>query len=63
MILDSLKKDILDYTNRWYYDLMVIGSRGAGSSDDSYLGSVANHIIQKSSIPVLVVKGDCLIIK
>lgn len=56
VILGSAEKDILNYANRWNYDLIVIGSRGAGSSDESYLGSVANHILHKSSIPVLVVK-------
>lgn len=56
IILGSTEKDILDYANRWNFDLIVIGSRGAGSSDESYLGSIANHILHKSSIPVLVVK-------
>ena len=56
IILGNPKKDILDYADKWNYDMIVIGSRGAGSSEDSYLGSVTNHILQKSSIPVLVVK-------
>ncbi|MDH3793535.1 MAG: universal stress protein [Nitrosopumilus sp.] len=56
IIHGSAKKDILDFANRWNYHLIVIGSKGAGSSDESYLGSVANHILYTSKIPVLVVK-------
>jgi len=56
IIHGSTKKDILDFANRWNYHLIVIGSKGAGSSDESYLGSVANHILHTSKIPVLVVK-------
>lgn len=56
IIHGSVKKDILDFANKWNYELIVIGSKGAGSSDESYLGSVANHILHTSKIPVLVVK-------
>ena len=56
IVLGDPKKDILDYADRWKFDLIVIGSRGAGSSDDSFLGSITNHILHKSSIPIVVVK-------
>ena len=56
IILGSAERDILDYASKWNFDLIVIGSRGAGSSDEFYLGSIANHILHRSSIPVLVVK-------
>ncbi|MDH5432121.1 MAG: universal stress protein [Nitrosopumilus sp.] len=56
IIHGSAKKDILDFANRWNYELIVIGSKGAGSSEESYFGSVANHILHASKIPVLVVK-------
>jgi len=36
-------------------DLIVMGSRGAGDAT-SYFGSVAKTIMQKASIPVLIVK-------
>ena len=36
-------------------DLIIIGSRGAGDAA-SYFGSVAKTIMQKASIPVLIVK-------
>ncbi|MDH3192213.1 MAG: universal stress protein [Nitrosopumilus sp.] len=56
VVSGSAEKDILDFANKWNYDLIVIGSRGAGSTDKSYIGSIANHILHNSSIPVLVVK-------
>ena len=56
IIHGSAKKNILDFANRWNYDLIVIGSKGAGSTEESFIGSVANHILHTSKIPVLVVK-------
>ena len=56
IIQGSAKKNILDFANRWNYDLIVIGSKGAGSTEESFIGSVANHILHTSKIPVLVVK-------
>ena len=56
IIRGSTKKDILNFANRWDYDLIIIGSSGAGSTKESFIGSVANHILHTSKIPVLVVK-------
>jgi nucleotide-binding universal stress UspA family protein len=38
------------------YDLVVIGSRGRGTGKEMFLGSVSNHVLHKTSAPVLVVK-------
>ncbi|MDX1595405.1 MAG: universal stress protein [Nitrosopumilaceae archaeon] len=38
------------------FDLIVIGSRGQSGLKEVFLGSVANTIVHKSKIPVLVVK-------
>ncbi|NIP61487.1 MAG: universal stress protein [Nitrosopumilaceae archaeon] len=46
---------VLEFSNEWEYDLIVIGSKGAGSTN-SYLGSVANYILERSNVPVIVVK-------
>jgi len=37
-------------------DLVVIGSRGLGGAKELFLGSVANYVLHKSKIPVLVIK-------
>ncbi len=38
------------------FDLVVIGSRGLGGAKELFFGSVANYVLHKSKIPVLVVK-------
>ncbi len=38
------------------FDLIVIGDRGLSGLKELVLGSVSKHIVDKSSIPVLVVK-------
>lgn len=38
------------------YDLVVVGSRGRGTAKEMFLGSVSNHVLHKSSAPVMVVK-------
>ncbi len=47
---------IIEHANHWNCDLIVMGSRGAGSSEESFIGSVANYVIQKTTIPVIIVK-------
>jgi nucleotide-binding universal stress UspA family protein len=37
-------------------DLIIIGSRGVGGLRGTILGSVASTVVQKSKVPVLVVK-------
>ena len=38
------------------YDMIVIGARGLGGLKEKFLGSVSNHVMHESKIPVLVVK-------
>ena len=38
------------------FDIIVIGSRGQSGLKEMFLGSVANAIIHKSKVPVLVIK-------
>ncbi|MDE1725588.1 MAG: universal stress protein [Thaumarchaeota archaeon] len=47
---------ITEYASYRKFDLIVIASRGRGTMKSAFLGSVANDVVHKSKIPVLVVK-------
>lgn|SRR5574337_1556935 len=49
-------KTIVAYAKSSKSNIIVIGSRGEGSPHAEYLGSVANGILHKSDVPVLIVK-------
>ena len=38
------------------FDIIVVGSRGYSGIKEAFLGSVANSVVHKSKVPVLVVK-------
>ncbi len=38
------------------FDIIIVGSRGQSGLKETFLGSVANVIVHKSKVPVLVVK-------
>lgn len=50
------EEKIIEFATRWNYDLLVMGSKGAGSKNNSMLGSVANRVLKNTKIPVLIVK-------
>ncbi len=56
MLKGDPSKTIIDYANRTPYDLLVIGSRGLNTLQELLLGSVSHEVVQKATIPVLVVK-------
>jgi nucleotide-binding universal stress UspA family protein len=47
---------ITEYSTYKKFDLIVVGSRGQGTVKRAFLGSVANDVVHKSKIPVLIVK-------
>ena len=49
-------KMIVDFTEKYNFDMIVMGSRGMGSAKEAFLGSTSNHVLNKSKIPVLIVK-------
>lgn len=48
--------EIVKYAQDRSFDLIVIGSRGPNPIAEMFLGSVANYVLNKSKIPVLLVK-------
>lgn len=49
-------KTIVGYAKSSKSDIIVMGSRGEGSTRKEYLGSVANGVLHDSKMPVLIVK-------
>ena len=49
-------KRIIDFAQKEKFDLIVIGSRGLNPIKKMILGSISNSVVNKSKIPVLVVK-------
>ena len=49
-------KRIVDIAEKKNFDLIVIGSRGMGSAKEMFFGSTSNHVLHKSTIPVMFVK-------
>lgn len=49
-------KEIVEFAQEGRFDLIVMGSRGPNPVAEMFLGSVANYVLNKSKIPVLVVK-------
>ena len=48
--------EITEFASYKKFDLIIIGSRGVGPLKEMFLGSVANAVVHKSKVPVLVVK-------
>ncbi|MHB8602469.1 MAG: universal stress protein [Nitrosotalea sp.] len=48
--------EIVNFAAKNKFDIIVIGARGLGSVKEAFLGSVSHTVVQKSKIPVLIVK-------
>ena len=48
--------EILSFTQKNKFDIIIIGARGLGSVKEVFLGSVSHAVVHKSKIPVLIVK-------
>ena len=55
-VTDSIVNQILLFTKSNKIDLIVMGSHGRTGIDKLILGSVANGVVQRSKIPVLIVR-------
>ena len=47
---------ITKFADSQKFDIVVIGARGLSKTKATFLGSVSNHILHVSKIPVLIVK-------
>lgn len=52
----TFAKTIVDYASEAECDLVLIGSRGLSGIKEYFLGSVSHYVVQKSNVPVLIVK-------
>jgi nucleotide-binding universal stress UspA family protein len=49
-------KTIVKFADDNLLDMIVIGSRGVSGLNEKFFGSVANHVLHASRLPVLIVK-------
>lgn len=48
---------IVEKIRKGGYSMLIIGGQGRGYMAEAFLGRVANHVVHRSTIPVLVVPG------
>jgi nucleotide-binding universal stress UspA family protein len=48
--------EILNFSQKHKYDIIIIGSRGLGSVKEAFLGSTSHAVVYKSKIPVMIIK-------
>jgi len=56
LVYGDASLEIANFANSKRYDLVVIGSRGRSGLNELFLGSVANSVVHRSKVPVLVTK-------
>ena len=54
----SIGQAITDEARRWEADLIVIGTHGRGAIRQILLGSVAQRVVQTTSVPVLLIRPE-----
>ncbi|GAB1462151.1 universal stress protein [Pedobacter sp.] len=54
-VLDTATNGILQQSEEWRADLIVIGTHGRTGLNHFLMGSVAEHVARKSACPVLIV--------
>lgn len=52
-----LAGQIVDEAQAWSADLIVLGTHGRGGAERLFLGSIAEGVARRSSVPVLLVHG------
>ncbi|WP_158795280.1 universal stress protein [Pedobacter sp. L105] len=54
-VVDNAAHGIIDQSDEWGSDLIVIGTYGRGGLYHFLMGSVAEHVARKSACPVLII--------
>ncbi|QIW23961.1 universal stress protein [Sulfolobus sp. S-194] len=54
-ISDDIALSIVDFAKNNSYDLIVVGRRGLSKAEYIFIGSISRKIVERSSIPVLVI--------
>ena len=49
---------IIDMSERFGCDLIVMGARGASALRSAMMGSVSNEVLHASAVPLVIVKPD-----
>ncbi len=57
--IGNIREEILDLSQEWSADLIVMGSNGRSGFDWFISGSVSESVIRKSHCPVLVIPSKC----
>jgi len=57
LIAGGPAEQILRRAGRWHADLIVIGTHGRSGLARAFMGSVAERVLQRSTHPVLTVRG------
>lgn len=52
----NIGKSIIEFSEKNSCDMIIIGSKGPDPRFEMFLGSVANYVINKAKMPVLIVK-------
>jgi nucleotide-binding universal stress UspA family protein len=55
-VSSNIGKIVVTFAESHKVDMIIIGSRGPDPEIEMFLGSVANYVVNKSKIPVTVVK-------
>jgi len=53
---DNIGGEIVKFSKTKKTDMIIIGSRGPYPGSETFLGSVANYVLHKTSIPITIVK-------
>lgn len=56
IVSGKIGPSILSYAKKNNFEIIIIGSRGRGTTKEMVFGSASNYILHKSPIPVAIVK-------